>query len=84
MSTKDLLYYHWISIREGLDIETERPHLEIFIDETVSRKCTECCELFLIAKNFKNDEGVCDVCFKIVNDNFRILTITRKQEKCLF
>ena len=68
MSTKDFLYYHRISIKEGLDIETERPHLEIFIDKTVSRKCTECCELLLIAKNFKNDEAVCNVCFEIVND----------------
>ena len=67
MSTKDLLYYEGISIKEGLDIETESPHLEIFVEKTVSRKSTECCELFLIAKNFKNDEAVCDVCFKIVN-----------------
>ena len=63
MSTKDFLYY-WISIKEGLNIETERSHLEIFID----KKCTECCELFLIAKSFKTDEGVCDICFKTVND----------------
>ena len=68
MSTKDFLYYHRISVKEGLDIETERPHLEIFSDQTVSRKCTECCELLLIAKSFKNDEAVCDICSKIVND----------------
>ena len=68
MFTKDFLYYHRISVKEGLDIEIERPHLEIFIDKTISRKCTECCELFLITKNFKKDEGVYDVCFKIVND----------------
>ena len=54
--------------KEGRDTETERPHLEIFIDKTVSRKSMEWCQLFLIAKNFKNDEGVCDVCFKIVSD----------------
>ena len=68
MSTKGFLYYHRISIKEGVDIETERPHLEIFIDKTVSRKCTECWELFLISRSFKNDEAVCDVCFRIVND----------------
>ena len=68
MSTKGFLYYHRTSIKEGVDIETERPHLEIFIDKTVSRKCTECWELFLISRSFKNDEAVCDVCFRIVND----------------
>ena len=68
MSTEDFLYYHQISIKEGLDIEIEGLHLEIFIDKTVSRKCTECCKLTLITKNFKNDEAVCDVCFKIVDD----------------
>ena len=34
----------------------------------VSRKCTECCKLTLTTKNFKNDEAVCDVSFKIVDD----------------
>ena len=68
MSTKGFLYYHRISVKEGVDIETERPHLEIFIDKTVSRKCTQCWELFLISRSFKNDEAVCDVCFRIVND----------------
>ena len=68
MSTEGFLYYHQISIKEGLDIEIERLHLEIFIDKTVSRKCTECCKLILITKNFKNDEAVCDVCLKIVDD----------------
>ena len=68
MSTEGFLYYHQISIKEGLDIEIERLHLEIFIDKTVSRKCTVCCKLILITKNFKNDEAVCDVCLKIVDD----------------
>ena len=68
MSTTDFLYIHRISTKEGLDNETERPYLEIFIDKTVSRKWMECCQLFLIAKNIKNDEGVCHVYFKIIND----------------
>ena len=61
------MYIHQISTKEGLDTGTERPHLEIFIDKTVSRKCMECCQPSLIAKKIKND-GVCDVYFKIVND----------------
>ena len=40
----------------------------MFIDRTISRKCRHGGELFLIAKNFKDEERVCDVCFKIVTD----------------
>ena len=49
----DYLYYSRISIKEGLDIETEKPHLERFIDKTFSRKRRLCCQLFIIAKSFK-------------------------------
>ena len=41
MLTKDYLYYYQMSIKEGLDIETEKLHLEMCIDKTVSRKCSE-------------------------------------------
>ena len=57
-----------MSIKEGVDIETENPHLEMYVNETVSRKCRHCAELFIITKNFKSDEHVCDVSFKKVND----------------
>ena len=33
MSKKEILYYYQISIKEGLDIETEKPHLEIYVIE---------------------------------------------------
>ena len=33
MSTKEFLYYYRISIKEVLDIETEKPHLEIYVIE---------------------------------------------------
>ena len=67
--SKDFLYYCRISIREGgLDIETEKPHLEQFIDKTFSRKCRLCCQLFTIAKIFKEDENTCNSCFKITSD----------------
>ena len=66
--SKDFLYYCRISIREGLDIETEKPHLEQFIDKTFSRKCRLCCQLFTIVKIFKEDENTCNSCFKITSD----------------
>ena len=65
---KDLLYYCRVSIKEGLDIETEKPHLERFIDKTFSKKCRLCCQLFIIAKNFKEDGSTCNSCFKITSD----------------
>ena len=68
MPKEDFLYYYRISIKEVLDIETEKHHLKMFNDRIISRKCRHCDELFLITKNFKNEKRVCDVCFKIVAD----------------
>ena len=66
--SKEFLYYCKISVKEGLDIETEKPHLERFIDRTISRKCRLCCQLFIIAKNVKEDECTSNSCFKIMPD----------------
>ena len=66
--SKDYLYYCRISIKEGLDIETEKPHLERFIDKTFSRKCRLCCQLVIIVKSFKEDEYTYNSCFKITSD----------------
>ena len=62
--SKGFLYYCRISVKEGLDIETEKLHLEHFIDKTIYRKCRICCQLLIIAKNFKEDENTCNSCFK--------------------
>ena len=66
--SKEFLYYFSISGKEGLDIETEKPHLEWLIDKTISRKYRLCCQIFIIPKNFKEDEGTCNSCFKIPSD----------------
>ena len=55
MPKEDFLYYYRISIKEVLDIETEKHGLKMFNDRTIS-------------KNFKNEKHVCDVCFKLVTD----------------
>ena len=65
--SKDFLYYYRIWIKEGLDIQTEKLHLDLF-DEKTSRKCSRCAQLFVIAKKFKNEKWVCDICFKIVDN----------------
>ena len=66
--SKDYLYFCRISIKEGLDIETEKPHLGRFIDKTFSRKCRLYCQLVIIAKNFNEDKITCKGCFKITSD----------------
>ena len=53
---------------EELDIETENPPLDLFIDKKISRKCRLCSQLFIITKNFKEDENTCNSCFKITSD----------------
>ena len=66
--SKEFLFDCRISVKEGLDIETEKPHLEGFIDKTILRKCGLCSQLFIIPKNFKEDENTCNSCFKITSD----------------
>ena len=66
--SNEFLYYRIILIKEGLDIETEKPHLEQFVDKRFSWKCRLCCQLFIITKNFKEDENTCNGCFKITSD----------------
>ena len=66
--SKGFLCYCRISIKEWLDIETEKLHLERFIDETFSWKCKLCCQLFIIAETFQEAENTCNSCFKITPD----------------
>ena len=40
----------------------------LIIDKTFSRKCRLYCQLFILAKNFKQDEKTCNSCFKITTD----------------
>ena len=48
--SKDYLYYSKIPIKKGLDIKTEKPHLERFIDKTFSRKRRLCFQLKTLKK----------------------------------
>ena len=64
---KEFLYYQRISIKEGLDIESGKPNLKRY-DKAKSRKCRLCSEIFIIKKNFKDNDNDCNQCFKIRND----------------
>ena len=61
------MYYQRISIKEGLNVESEKPHLERY-DKTKSRKCRLCSQIFIIKKKVKDNDNDCNQCFKITND----------------
>ena len=58
------IYYSTLSIKEGLDIDSPKPHVK----ET-SRKCSCCKEVLVISKNFEFDEQICNECYKIKSTN---------------
>ena len=64
----EFVYYQRISIKEGLDIESEKPQLERY-DKTKSRKCTLCSKYLLSKKKkkIKDNDSDCNQCFKITN-----------------
>ena len=55
--TKELPYYCRISIKKGLDTETEKAQLDIYMDKAKSRICNLARQLFIVAKKFKENEN---------------------------
>ena len=53
--SKDFLYYYRISIKEGLDIQTEKPHLDLF-DEKNLKKVQPLCTTFCDCKKIQERE----------------------------
>ena len=64
---KEFLCYQRISIKEGLDIESEKPHLERY-DITKPGKCRLCYQIFITKTFFKDNDNDCNQCFKIMNN----------------
>ena len=58
-------YYGRVSVKEGIDAETDDP-LDMFIDESISKKCYGCCLLFYNKNNFNYRERTCNRCHKIL------------------
>ena len=62
---KEFIYYSGISIKEGLDISSK--NLWTYSKEK-SQKCSLRSQLFIISKNFNNnDHKICNECHKIVS-----------------
>ena len=61
---KEFIYYSRISIKERLDISSK--NLCTYNKEK-SEKCSLCSQLFIISKNFNNDNKICNECDKVVS-----------------
>ena len=54
---KEYLYYQRVSIKEGLDIESEKIHLDIY-DKDLSKRCEGCRQTFKIKKKNSNYQTI--------------------------
>ena len=54
------IYCSRISIKEGLDIDSDKPCIK-----DTNRKCSCCKEVFIISKNFEFDDQICNECYNI-------------------
>ena len=61
---KEFIYYSRISIKERLDISSK--NLCAYNKEK-SENCSLCSQLFIISKNFNNDNKICNECDKVVS-----------------
>ena len=68
---KEYIYYSRISVKEGLDIESEKLHLEIY-DKDITKQCFHCRQHFIIIKIFKLNHNICNECEKLLEKDDRI------------
>ena len=68
---KDYIYYSCISIKEGLDIESQKLHLKIY-DKYITRRRLRWRQAFIIKKNFEFDNIFCNECEKLLEKDDRV------------
>ena len=68
---EEYVYYSRICIKERLDIESEKLHLEIY-NKDITRPCSCCRQYFMTIKNFKLNNNICDECEKLLEKDDRI------------
>ena len=68
---EEYVYYSRICIKERLDIESEKLHLEIY-NKDITRPCSCCRQYFMIIKNFKLNNNFCVECEKLLEKDDRI------------
>ena len=58
-----------MSIKEGLNTELSGSELAMGkYDKDLHRECEFCCYVFKIKKNFKENEYICNQCFKLLQN----------------
>ena len=66
-SKKYYVFYHCISIQEGLNIELNTTELMLGnYDKEIYQKCKYCHRVIEVKKGFKENAFICNVCFKIL------------------
>ena len=73
LSKKYFIYYCRISIKEGLNTDLKTSELMLGkYDKEVYRSCRHCHCVIEIKKAFKKDEFICNMCFKLLQNQDRI------------
>ena len=85
-SRKYYIYYHRVSIQEGLNIELKISELMLCnYDKEIYQKCEYCHCVIEIKKGFKENAFLCNLCFKLLQyhdkNNPQIHTIWTENEK---
>ena len=70
---KYFIYYSRVSVKEGLNIESNTSELMLDkYNKEVYRRCRYCCCVIEIKKGFKEDSSVCNMCFKLLQNQDKI------------
>ena len=86
-SKKYYIYYHCVSIQEGLNIELNTSELKLGnYGKEIYQKCKYCHCVIKIKKGFKENVFICNVCFKPLQyhdkSNPQIHIIWTENQKC--
>ena len=65
---RHFVHYPRVSVSEGIDTETYKPHIDTNINPKISQRCKKCWVLFYIDKNFKKHTSICHICYNMLDD----------------
>ena len=70
---KSFIYYSRVSVKEGLNIESNTSELMLDkYNKEVYRRCRYCCCVIETKKGFKEDSSVRNMCFKLIQNQDKI------------
>ena len=87
LNKKYFIYYSCVSVKQGLNIESNTS--ELMLDKSnkeVYERCRYCCCVTEIKKDLTENSFVCDACFKLLQNQYRIIPqvyiIWTENQKC--